>query len=92
MDAVLSIMAIGRAPSLVREVGLKLPNDVLEYDGRDVLDARANRLFADMAVRASGDQIPLGRTQWRILAPTTDQISPFRGDGYHGLGRAYFAL
>ena len=36
--------------------------DVFKYALRGVLDAPTYRLFADMAVRASGEQILLGKS------------------------------
>ena len=66
MDSVLSIMAIGWAPSLATAVGVNQSNDVLKYARQGVLDAPTYRPTDDMIVRASGEKIPLGRTQWRI--------------------------
>ena len=66
MEAVLSMMALDWTPALVRAVGFKLLNDVLKYVRQDVLDGPTYRLFADMIVHASDEQIPLEHTQWRI--------------------------
>ena len=66
MEAVLALMAIGWTPALVKAVGFKILNDILKYVRQDVLDGPTYRLFADMIVHASDEQIPREHTQWRI--------------------------
>ena len=66
MDDVLSTMATGWAPALVRAVEFKPLNGVLKYDRQDVLDGPTYRLFDDMIVHAPDEQVPLGHTQWRV--------------------------
>ena len=47
-------------------VGFKPSGAVLKYDRQDATEDPTYRLFADMGARASEEQAPLGRTQWRI--------------------------
>ena len=59
-------MAIDWAPSLVKSVGFKLLNAVLEYVREDLLGTDRYRLFADMVAHASDEEMALEHTQWRI--------------------------
>ena len=59
-------MAIDWAPALVKAVGFRPLNDVLKCAMGDIFGPDQYRLFADMIVRASDEEMPFKHTHWRI--------------------------
>ena len=91
-DASVAMMAIEWAPALGKSVGFKPLNGALKYVRADAFGPERYRLFSDMSVRASDEEISLERAAWRILAMAANPVASFRNYGCGGLGRAHFAL